>query len=87
MMYVLLAWLILYFYNLLFIYRNWRTMLATQEVFRICLLIFMDANKTKRALYTIAVLLSLIVITPLITFYFIIGFIKKTIKFFNNGKN
>jgi len=47
----------------------------------------MDANKTKRALYTIAVLLSLIVITPLITFYFIIGFIKKIIKFFNNGKN
>ena len=62
-------------------------MLATQEVLRICLLIFMDANKTKRALYIIGVLFSLVVLTPLLAFYFIIGFIKKTIKFFNHGKN
>ena len=87
MVYLLLAWLILYLYNLFFIYRNWRTMLATQEVLRICLLIFMDANKTKRALYITGVLFSLVVLTPLLAFYFIIGFIKKTIKIFNHGKN
>ena len=62
-------------------------MLATQEVLRICVLIFMDANKTKRALYIIGVLFSLVVLTPLLAIYFIIGYIKKIIKFFNHGKN
>jgi len=87
MLYLLIVWLVFYVINIIYILRNWRSLLADLEIVRIGYIMFMDANKTKRIFFILSFVATLFIATPILTYGFIKARIKLIIKKITHGKN